>query len=61
MRDERKRIIDDIERERDYCIQKRENKVELRDTIGAVGWDGRVQGLKYALAVLRDQPEEEGK
>ena len=47
--------IEEIERERLGCIRRRDEKVELRDAIGAAGWDGRVQGLEYALAVLNER------
>lgn len=47
-------IVGRVELERNKCITKREEKVELRDHIGAVGWDGKVQGLSMALAILRE-------
>lgn len=51
--DRLRRLVGLIELERNDCIRRREEKVALRDYIGAVGWDGRVQGLRAALAILR--------
>ena len=47
-------IVGLIEKEREQCITCREQKVELRDHIGAVGWDGKVQGLNMALAIIHE-------
>ena len=46
--------IERIDNERRRCIGRREEKVEQRDAIGSAGWDGKVQGLAYALAILRE-------
>ena len=54
MNDRLQRLVGLVELERNKCISKREEKVELRDHIGAVGWDGKVQGLNMALAILRE-------
>ena len=58
MNDRLQRIVGLVELERNKCISKREEKVELRDHIGAVGWDGKVQGLSMALAILREHNSE---
>ena len=54
MNDRLQCIIEKVERERSRCIQRREEKVGLRDAIAAAGWDGKVQGLNMALAILRE-------
>ena len=48
------RIIGRVERERAACVARRDEKAKLRDHIGTVGWDGKVQGLSMALAILRE-------
>ena len=54
MNDRLQRFVEQVELERKKCIVKREEKVKLRDHIGAVGWDGKVQGLSMALAIMRE-------
>jgi 3-keto-L-gulonate-6-phosphate decarboxylase len=46
--------VDKIEREQAYCRQRRDEKAGMRDAIGGAGWDGKVQGLEMALAILRE-------
>ena len=52
--DRLQRLVGLVELERNHCIHRREEKVGLRDAIAAAGWDGKVQGLNMALAILRE-------
>ncbi len=53
MNDTLENIIDQINKEKRACIARREMKIEQHDTIAMVGWDGKVQGLEMAIAIIR--------